>query len=79
MATIGEGLDKEELTAFMELACEPWSERDPDLIDINRIARILLPDLSNEVTLKKEVIQSKTLKTMGTTRPEQGATRTDTE
>ena len=56
MTTIGEGLDKEEMTTFMELACEPWSERDPDLIDINRIARILLPDMSSEVTLKKEVI-----------------------
>ena len=51
MTSIGEGLDREELAMFMELACEPWSNKNPDLIDINRIARILLPDYNAEHTL----------------------------
>ena len=63
LTSIGESLDREELALFMELACEPWAERtNPNLIDINRIARILLPDYSTEHTLAKKVIQSKTMK-----------------
>ena len=47
LCTIGEGLDDSELTQFMELASEPDSDR-PDLIDIKKVAEILLPDIETD-------------------------------
>ena len=47
---MGENLEREELNAFMELASEPWSDR-PGLIDIKRIARILVPNVKTEAMM----------------------------
>ena len=52
LSTIGESLDREELQKFMELACEPKGER-PDLIDIKRVAQLLLPQIKPETEFDK--------------------------
>ena len=52
LSTIGESLDREELQKFMELACESKAVR-PDLIDIKRVAQLLLPQIKPETELDK--------------------------
>ena len=52
LTMIGESLDRDELSKLMELAIEPNSVR-PDLIDINRIAKLLLPEIKTETELDK--------------------------
>ena len=47
LSTIGEGLEQNELSLFMELAAESKSGRS-DLVDIKRIAEILLPDVKKD-------------------------------
>lgn len=42
LSTIGEALDKDEMKVLREIAHEPQSKR-PDLIDIKRLASILVP------------------------------------
>ena len=51
LSTIGESLDREELSKFMELASDPDSKK-PDLIDINRVATLLLPEIKAETELE---------------------------
>ena len=50
LTTIGESLDRDEIQKFMELAVEPGTER-PDLIDIKRVAQLLLPQIKPETEL----------------------------
>ena len=52
LSTIGEGLDRDELAKFMELASEPNSDR-PGLINIKRIANLLLPEIKTETELDR--------------------------
>ena len=42
LKTMGEGLSDDELNAFMEVAIDPNS-RNPDMIDIKKVAEILIP------------------------------------
>ena len=52
MTTIGESLDREEMQKLMELAHDSESQK-PDLIDINRLAQLLLPSIEPETELDK--------------------------
>ena len=47
LGTIGEGLEQNEISKFIELAAEPKSGRS-GLVDIKRIAEILLPDMKKD-------------------------------
>ena len=42
LSTIGEALDKDEMKVLRDIATEPHSKR-PDLVDIKRLASILVP------------------------------------
>ena len=50
LSVIGESLDREELSKFMELATEGSDK--PGLIDIKRIAKLLLPEIEAETDLE---------------------------
>lgn len=62
LSTLCEGLDREELDLFMELAVEPDSVQ-PDYINIQTIASILLPEINTEKELQKRLTVS-TMKTL---------------
>ena len=53
LGSIGESLDRDEISKLMELAQDPKSGR-PDMIEIKRIAEILLPEIKTETKLIKQ-------------------------
>ena len=52
LTTIGESLDREEMQKLIELACDSESDKS-ELIDIKRLAEVLLPDIQLETELEK--------------------------
>ena len=54
----GEGLSQNELKTLMELACEPESDK-PDLVNIKRLAEILIPEVKIPSEFGKRVSKAK--------------------
>ena len=50
----GEGLTREEIQVLLEISCDPNSDR-PDLVDINKLAELLIPNVKEENQFEKRV------------------------
>ena len=51
----GEVLDKEEIDLLIKIATEPGKGQRDQLIDIKRIASVLLPDINGEASFSKTI------------------------